>query len=245
VSGSETGDVSRYREDPAALPPTAFRLVRWPGPHGAAHVERHFLSLKTIDLDLRPSAATPPTGSALKSRFGGLAAYLVWQARLDVAPLALTDEAPSHRCLANAGSAGLPRELAVDRASAPGQPRFHSFGDDVHVNRAGAFDDAGDDGTCPRLRGPTRRRRTGRPSVLRWRPAGWAVDYARGLGFESAAEFGKAAAHLGQWSGPSDVVFGYHGEPFFREGPFDNSARVMRTLEQSVGRDNFTFFVTA
>jgi len=117
-----------------------------PAPHGAAHVERHFLSLKTIDLDLRPSAATPPTGSALKSRFGGLAAYLVWQARLDVAPLALTDEAPSHRCLANAGSAGLPRELAVDRASAPGQPRFHSFGDDVHVNRAGAFDDAGDDG---------------------------------------------------------------------------------------------------
>ena len=77
-----------------------------PAPHGAAHVERHFLSLKTIDLDLRPSAATPPTGSALKSRFGGLAAYLVWQARLDVAPLALTDEAPPHRCLATPARPG-------------------------------------------------------------------------------------------------------------------------------------------
>ena len=72
-----------------------------------------------------------------------------------------------------------------------------------------------------------------------------AVDYARGLGFEPATEFEKAAGHLGGWSGPSDIVFGYHGEPFFMEGPFDNSARVMRTLEQSVGRDNFTFFVTA
>jgi len=245
VSGSETGDVSRYREDPAALPPTAFRLVRWPGPHGAAHVERHFLSLKAIDLDLRPSAATPPTGSALKSRFGGLAAYPRLAGTPRPGPARPHRRSPTSPVSGNAGSAGLPRELAVDRASAPGRPRFHSFGDDVHVNRAGAFDDAGDDGTCPRLRGPTRRRRTGRPSVLRWRPAGWAVDYARGLGFESAAEFGKAAAHLGQWSGPSDVVFGYHGEPFFREGPFDNSARVMRTLEQSVGRDNFTFFVTA
>ena len=121
-----------------------------PTPHGAAHVERHFLSLKTIDLDRRPSAATPRTGSALKSRL-----------------------------------------------------------------------------------------------VLRRRPAGWAVDYARGLGFEPAAEFEQAAGHLGEWSGPSDIVFGYHDEPFFREGPFDNSARVMRTLEQSVRRDNFTFFVTA
>ena len=52
-----------------------------------------------------------------------------------------------------------------------------------------------------------------------------AVDYARGLGFEPAAEFEKAAGHLGEWSGPSDIVFGYHGEPFFMEGPFHNSAR--------------------
>lgn len=72
-----------------------------------------------------------------------------------------------------------------------------------------------------------------------------AVDYARGLGFEPAPGFGKAAGHLGPWTGPSAIGFGRDGKPFYIQGPYDNAARIMRTLERSTGRDNYHFLVSA
>lgn len=68
-----------------------------------------------------------------------------------------------------------------------------------------------------------------------------AVDYARKLGFEPHQDFNtKAQAHLGL---PPDnlrpLEFGKDGKPFFISGPYDDAAQVIRTLEASVGKDNF------
>jgi hypothetical protein len=72
------------------------------------------------------------------------------------------------------------------------------------------------------------------------------VDYARGLGFEPAADFAAAArGHLGSWTGPSAIGFGRLGKPFFIQGPRDDASRVMQTLQRSVGRDNYHFLVRA
>jgi hypothetical protein len=70
-----------------------------------------------------------------------------------------------------------------------------------------------------------------------------AVDYARGLGFEPHPDFRAAVGHLGPWQGPSAITFGDDGKPYYVEGPWDDSRRVMRTLERSVGKDNFHFLV--
>jgi len=72
-----------------------------------------------------------------------------------------------------------------------------------------------------------------------------AVEFARGLGFEPAPGFGKAAAHLGPRAGPSAISFGRDGKPFFIQGPRDNAARIMNTLHRSAGRDNYHFLVVA
>jgi hypothetical protein len=71
-----------------------------------------------------------------------------------------------------------------------------------------------------------------------------AVEYARGLGFEAHRDLEPARGHLGPWRGPSAIRFGREGKPMYVEGPHDNAARVLRTLEGSVGRDNFHFTVS-
>lgn len=73
-----------------------------------------------------------------------------------------------------------------------------------------------------------------------------AVEYARGLGFEPAADFGRAADHLGPaLTDPSAIRFGRDGKPFFVQGPNDDAASIMRTLERSVGEGKFEFMVGA
>jgi hypothetical protein len=66
-----------------------------------------------------------------------------------------------------------------------------------------------------------------------------AVEYARGLGFEPHRDFAAAAGHLGSWTGPSAITFGHDGQPWFIEGPHDDTRRVMKTLERTMGRGNF------
>lgn len=68
-----------------------------------------------------------------------------------------------------------------------------------------------------------------------------AVDYARGLGFEPHPDFPPAADHLGTWQDSSAITFGRDGAPFYVQGPNDDPAKVMRTLNRSVGEDNFHF----
>jgi hypothetical protein len=72
-----------------------------------------------------------------------------------------------------------------------------------------------------------------------------AVAYARSLGFESAPGFEATTGQLGPWAGPSAIGFGRHGKPFFVQGPRDNAAAILETLERSVGRDRFHFLARA
>lgn len=70
-----------------------------------------------------------------------------------------------------------------------------------------------------------------------------AVEYARGLGFQPHPDFRAAVGHLGTWQGPKVITFGYDDKPYYIAGPWDDSALIMRTLERSVGEDNFHFLV--
>jgi hypothetical protein len=72
-----------------------------------------------------------------------------------------------------------------------------------------------------------------------------AVVYARSLGFEPAPDFQATTGHLGPWAGPSAIGFGRHGKPLFIQGPHDNAAAILTTLERSVGRDSFHFVARA
>jgi hypothetical protein len=71
------------------------------------------------------------------------------------------------------------------------------------------------------------------------------VEYARGLGFEPHPNFTAAEGHLGAWTGPSTITFGKDGKPFYVSGPYDNPRPVIRTLEHTVGPENFDFLVIA
>jgi hypothetical protein len=68
-----------------------------------------------------------------------------------------------------------------------------------------------------------------------------AVEYARGLGFEPHRDLWAAAGHIEPLQGPSAIRFGKDGKPFYVEGPYDDAARNLRTLERLVGKDNFSF----
>ncbi len=70
------------------------------------------------------------------------------------------------------------------------------------------------------------------------------VEYARALGFAPHPDFERARSHLGAWEGPSAIRFGRNGKPFFTQGPYDDPATVLRTLEESVGSGNFNFTVS-
>jgi hypothetical protein len=70
-----------------------------------------------------------------------------------------------------------------------------------------------------------------------------AVEYASRLGFEPAPDFAGCAGHLGTWSGPSAIRFGRNGKPMYIEGPNDDTPRVVRALQRSVGDGNFDFLI--
>jgi hypothetical protein len=72
-----------------------------------------------------------------------------------------------------------------------------------------------------------------------------AIDYASTLGFYPTPDFRRAAGHLGPWEETSAITFGQDGVPLYVQGPYDDPARVLRTLTKSVGTDNFHFLVTA
>jgi hypothetical protein len=67
------------------------------------------------------------------------------------------------------------------------------------------------------------------------------VDYSRDLGFEPHPDHAKAAVHLGEWSGPSDIVFGLNGKPYYMQGPHDNPAKVIGILRQRLGTNEFDY----
>jgi hypothetical protein len=68
-----------------------------------------------------------------------------------------------------------------------------------------------------------------------------AVEYARKLGFEPHRDFARARGHLGEMDGPCAIRFGRNGKPTYVQGPHDDPLKVMRTLNRSVGKDNYDF----
>ncbi len=68
-----------------------------------------------------------------------------------------------------------------------------------------------------------------------------AVEYARTLGFEPAHGFNATAAHLGPLTESSAIRFGRDGRPLYVQGPHDDAARILQTLEDSVGQGGFEF----
>ena len=72
-----------------------------------------------------------------------------------------------------------------------------------------------------------------------------AVDAARRLGFEPAADFAAAAGHLGPWEDENAITFGRDGIPYYVAGPYDDAAAVLRTLNRTVGRGNFHYMTAA
>jgi hypothetical protein len=72
-----------------------------------------------------------------------------------------------------------------------------------------------------------------------------AVESARGLGLERHPDFAKCAGHLGEWNGPSDIMFDRDGKPMYIEGPHDDTFRFMSALRKTVGEGNFHFVVGA
>jgi hypothetical protein len=68
-----------------------------------------------------------------------------------------------------------------------------------------------------------------------------AVAYARDLGFEPHADFEVAAPYLGAPVGACPIRFGRDGKPFYVSGPYDDTRRILRTLEKAVGKGNYSF----
>lgn len=71
-----------------------------------------------------------------------------------------------------------------------------------------------------------------------------AVEFACALGLEPAPDLEPARGHLGPWQGPSRIRFGRRGTPLFVQGPWDDSERIMSTLERSVGRGGFEYILS-
>jgi hypothetical protein len=68
------------------------------------------------------------------------------------------------------------------------------------------------------------------------------IAYARTLGFEPAPDFPEAARHLGTPPpGLPEIGFGRDGKPFYISGPYDDARRIVRTLEETCGADNYHY----
>lgn len=72
-----------------------------------------------------------------------------------------------------------------------------------------------------------------------------AVEFAEDCGFEPHKDFTKVTEYLLDDVGTIDFVEvrfgGKDGKPFFFAGPFDDSAKIMATLQKNVGDGNFDF----
>jgi hypothetical protein len=68
-----------------------------------------------------------------------------------------------------------------------------------------------------------------------------ATGYARELGFEPHADFGRAAGYLGAWDGECELTFGRDGKPMYVSGPYDDGQRIIRKLRRGRGDGNYDF----
>jgi hypothetical protein len=71
-----------------------------------------------------------------------------------------------------------------------------------------------------------------------------AVDYAASLGFKPHPDFEEAKLMLGpRLEKLQKIECGRSGKPFYIEGPYDNSQKIIQTLRDAVGEGNFDYMV--
>jgi hypothetical protein len=71
-----------------------------------------------------------------------------------------------------------------------------------------------------------------------------AVRYARALGFEPAPDFQAAATYLGEPGEEVPVIgFGRQGLPFYVNGPYDDTRKILSTLERTRGQGNYHYLL--
>ncbi len=68
-----------------------------------------------------------------------------------------------------------------------------------------------------------------------------AIGYARKLGFEPHADYGRAAGYLEAWDGECELTFGRDGKPTYISGPDDDGERIIRKLRRGLGDGNYDF----
>ncbi len=73
-----------------------------------------------------------------------------------------------------------------------------------------------------------------------------AVEYPSKLGLKPHRDFEKAKTHLGEPSSQlQPIEFGKDGQPFYINGPYDDSFGIIKTLQETVGEENFNYMILA
>jgi hypothetical protein len=73
-----------------------------------------------------------------------------------------------------------------------------------------------------------------------------ALDYAAELGLSAPKDFYLAEYLLDEDLVDDDIdeiEMGWNGKPWYVEGPFDNTHKILSTLKQSVGEDGYEYIV--
>jgi hypothetical protein len=69
-----------------------------------------------------------------------------------------------------------------------------------------------------------------------------AVDYAAKCGLEPHRDFERSKPQLGdRYETLIDIEFGRDGKPFYISGPYDNPHKILETLREHVGVNNFHY----
>ncbi|WP_293148975.1 MULTISPECIES: DNA-binding response regulator [unclassified Microcoleus] len=68
-----------------------------------------------------------------------------------------------------------------------------------------------------------------------------AIAYAQKLGFKPHRDFEESKAHLGEPTSEISLKFGRDGKPYYIEGPYDDTKKIINTLRNSVGDGNFDY----
>ncbi|MGB8344588.1 MAG: hypothetical protein WCD86_06870 [Ktedonobacteraceae bacterium] len=72
------------------------------------------------------------------------------------------------------------------------------------------------------------------------------IDFAARFGFKPQQDFAVSQYLLtprGELAEPYQLTFGRNGKPFFVSGPYDNTDRILRQLEETAGPGNFDYMM--
>jgi hypothetical protein len=72
-----------------------------------------------------------------------------------------------------------------------------------------------------------------------------AVDYAASLGIKPHADFLQSKELIDRPETLPQLNFGKDGKPFYVNGPYDDTQKIIRTLTEHVGKDNFHYAIQA